>query len=108
MENQGRRAGRRWATNEAEYGPLKHVAALPTEWLEQAWQNADGSDGVDEQISLVLYEVFRPVRRPSDSLELALFFGLETDVLEISLTTEYVEGFAEGAREVWAEVVDKL
>ncbi len=102
MENQGRRAGRRWATNEAEYDQMKRVAALPTQWLEQARQ-----DGVDEQVNRILWEDFGISLSSCDSKGQAQFFIGEVETPDW-LTTEYVEGIVEGAREVWVEVVDKL
>ena len=38
----------------------------------------------------------------------AELFGVDEDMLEHVVTTEFIEGFLEGAAEVWDELADKI
>jgi hypothetical protein len=86
---QGREDGRDWATRYADYKDLKRVAGLQFYGHEECAYQLDQALG------------FKP--GDGDS------FWIDEDTGRISRPSdEYVQGYVEGARDVWDEVKDKL
>ena len=91
----GKEAGRTWATNSAEYQELARLVAVPFD----AWNDNDLS-----------YNVGKGITGANDDnegySEINDFWELRAGTCEPS--DEFVEGFCDGALEVWNEVADKV
>ena len=103
----GRTAGRQWAMQRAEYSELKRVAALNADLLQEIYQEADLAARaiVTEAIVDDRDEAREILKRASDMAEL---FDVDEDILDATLTQDWLAGFVEGVQAVWEEIADKL
>jgi hypothetical protein len=96
--NYGRRCGQKWARNAAEYGELKRVATF------QHWNETPEEDCAGTLVRLIMgVDDIREIDR-SDKRDLwqQLHDG------ENEPDPAWIDGFVEGATEVWDEVADKV
>ncbi len=103
----GRIAGREWAMQSAEYDELKRVAALNADLLLEIYQEPDIAartiviqaivDDRDEARSIL--------SRDSDTGDL---FSIDQDMVDATLTQEWLAGFVEGVQAVLVEIADKI
>ena len=109
LQKEGRECGVDWAKHRAEYDELKRASQIDTTTLYQG--HSDELDAGNR------YEVAKDILADSewDSLDqreadsaIADLFGIDDDMLEDVVTTEFIEGFLEGAADVWDEVADKI
>ena len=106
VTKEGRRHGVEWAKRNARYDELRQVAQIDIESLRENYTH-DGKMSDP-------YFVFNRAAEGSDTIILrappilAKFYGVEKRLLDAANTTEFVEGFVEGATDVWKEVADQI
>lgn len=93
----GRICGAEWAKRRAEYDELRRIAEFNEDGLDQL----PGTDAAVRLYKLVIDEA-----DPGNDA-LAAFFMIDEEAMS-GITPEFVEGFVEGARDVWEEVSDEL
>ena len=102
----GRVAGRDWAKRAAEYDELKRVAALNADMLIEFYEEPDAPRAIVMEAIIGDRDEARDVfRQRSDTAEL---FSVDEDMLEVTLTQEWLAGFVEGAQAIWEEIADKI
>ncbi len=101
----GQTAGREWAKRSAEYDELKRVAAIDIDDIGAAIDDYSALEIVAMAITGDKAEV-RTFIFDHEGLE--SIFGVDSDMLEMTLTAEWVEGFVQGAAAVWEEVANKI
>jgi hypothetical protein len=87
----GRKAGRLWAANEAEYHELR--------WLEIYWEAASHDVGLAD---------LKCALDPNDALPPEKFYERINCVGEFKDSDEWANGFAQGATEVYDDVQDEI
>ncbi len=105
--NDGRKAGRNWAMRWAEYDALKRVAALNADLLLEIYEEPEIAARaiVIEAVVGDRDETRDILKRGSDTAEL---FSVDEDMIDATLTQEWLAGFVEGAQAVWYEIADKI
>ena len=100
---EGRQHGVNWAKSKAKYDELKRAARIDTSNLSEGY--ADDTDWHVAQWAAKT--IIGDEERPSDD-EMANLFGVDEDMLGDVVTVEFIEGFVEGAADVWEEVKGRL
>jgi hypothetical protein len=109
LEKAGRRSGVKWAKKHAKYDELKRAANINTSNLHEAY--VDDVDDVNR--TWVARQILADPELDAGSWEtqnmaIAELFEVEEDMVESVVTTEFIEGFLEGAGDVWDQVKDEL
>ena len=106
-QDDGRTAGQEWAKRSAEYEDLKRVAKLN---LRDFYENFEDPDwtarefvttaimGSHEEAKFIL----------GDDAEMSACYGVDEDMVDATLTREFLVGFVEGAIEVWEEIKNQI
>lgn len=98
---QMRDSGKEWAKNVAEYDELKRIADIDLDDFKERYDHS-GSECVEGVYKIVMQE------DPASHLSQLSDFYLVDDDLVPHLTNAHVEGFIEGAQDVWREVEDRI
>ena len=97
---EGRENGLDWAKRHAEYDELRRIVRLDiSEW-------PDDDQNAYNVAQSVYMNVMEEESRPSND-ELASLYGVEEEDVD-RISKAFVEGFIEGAQDVWDEVKDQL
>ena len=109
LEKDGRKSGVDWAKNHAEFDELKRAAAINTSSLTPMYVDASDDanrEGVTKRILADLE--WDAVGWEDQARAMADLFLVDEDMLDSVVTTEFIEGFLEGAGDVWDEVKHAL
>ncbi len=109
LEKDGRRNGVEWAKQRAEYDQLKRANEIDTERLYEA--DIDNPDAINRNWvaeRILAHQDWELWTRQEKSEAMARLFGVEEDMLEAVVTTQYIDGFIQGAADVWNEIWEQL
>ena len=109
LQKGGRECGVDWAKHRAEYDELKRVSQIDATILYQGY--SDERDSVNRNWvakNIVADPEWDDVDRQERLRVIAELFAVDDDMFEDVVTTEFIDGFLEGAADVWNQVEDEI
>ena len=104
----GRTAGQEWAKQYAEYDQLKRLARLN----EGDIYNTSDDDPDWAAREIVTNTIVGDHEEAKDVLKsasgLAELYDIDEDMVDVTLTVDFLAAFVAGATEVWDEIKDKI
>ena len=110
LQKQGRERGVDWAKHSAEYDELRRASQTDTNELDQAIIVGDPDEAYRDWVARhILAGSEWDAYGWDERWELtANLFGVDEDMLVAVVTTEFIEGFLEGAADVWDQVKGEI